>query len=63
MMVSLLPAGFAYARDLSPMGQLPEAVPAQAELPHIAVGAAADLAPVDFLTLELRLLIRLVDLG
>src|SRR5215204_4157278 len=43
---SSLPTRFRYARDLALVGQLPEADPAQPELPVVSVRPAAPLAPV-----------------
>jgi hypothetical protein len=43
---SSLPAGLLDARQLAREGVLPEAKAAELELPDVAAGAAADLAPV-----------------
>lgn len=61
--ISLLPAGFFYARNLTAMGQLSETMPAQTELSHVGARSAADLASVDSLRRVFWLLHRLVYFG
>lgn len=61
--ISLLPAGFLYARNLTAMGQRSETVPAQTELSHVGARSAADLASVDSLRRVFWLLHRLVYFG
>src|SRR3712207_9211094 len=54
-----LPTRFRNAGDLALVGQLPQADPAQAELPVVAVRPATPLAPVVLPDLELLLLLLL----
>src|SRR5216683_2249264 len=55
------PARLRHARQLALERALAEADPAEAELPHVAAWAAADLAAVVALHLELRRALRLED--
>jgi hypothetical protein len=58
---AILPAGLRDARDQPAMSEFPEANAADAELTHVTVSTAAELASVVLLHLEFRGALRLFN--